>query len=53
MQLALRPVRMDSLYGQSVAHALSEAYERLLLDALRVYTTLLMRSDKVTRPESS
>lgn len=48
MQVALQPVRMDFLYGQSFKQALPEAYERLLLDALRGDATLFMRSDEVT-----
>ena len=48
MQLALQPVHMDFLYGQSFKQALPEAYERLLLDALRGDATLFMRSDEVT-----
>ena len=48
MQLELQPVRMDFLYGQSFKQALPEAYERLLLDALRGDATLFMRSDEVT-----
>ena len=48
MQLTLQPVRMDFVYGQSFKQALPEAYERLLLDALRGDATLFMRSDEVT-----
>jgi glucose-6-phosphate 1-dehydrogenase len=48
MQLSLQPVRMDFLYGQSFKQTLPEAYERLLLDALRGDATLFMRSDEVT-----
>ncbi len=48
MQLALQPVRMDFLYGKSFRQVLPEAYERLLLDALRGDATLFMRSDEVT-----
>lgn len=48
MQLALQPVRMEFLYEQSFRQALPEAYERLLLDALRGDATLFMRSDEVT-----
>ena len=47
MQLALEPVSMDFNYKQSVKEALPEAYERLLLDALRGDATLFMRSDEV------
>ena len=38
---------MDFLYGQSFKQPLPEAYERLLLDALRGDATLFMRSDEV------
>ncbi|MCI0457220.1 MAG: glucose-6-phosphate dehydrogenase [Gemmataceae bacterium] len=48
MQLALQPVRMEFRYGESFRQALPEAYERLLLDALRGDATLFMRSDEVT-----
>ena len=48
MQLALEPVRMDFDYGTSFGQALPEAYERLLLDALRGDASLFMRSDEVT-----
>ena len=48
MQLALQPVHMDFRYGESFGQALPEAYERLLLDALRGDATLFMRSDEVT-----
>jgi glucose-6-phosphate 1-dehydrogenase len=47
MQLTLQPVHMDFRYEQSFGHALPEAYERLLLDALRGDQTLFMRSDEV------
>jgi glucose-6-phosphate 1-dehydrogenase len=48
MQLALRPVRMEFLYGRSFKETLPDAYERLLLDALRGDATLFTRSDEVT-----
>ncbi len=47
MQLTLQPVHMDFRYGESFGQALPEAYERLLLDALRGDATLFMRSDEV------
>ena len=47
MQLALEPVSMDFNYKRSVKEALPEAYERLLLDAVRGDATLFMRSDEV------
>ena len=48
MQLALQPARMDFRYGESFDPGLPEAYERLLLDALRGDAALFMRSDEVT-----
>lgn len=48
MQLTLQPVRMNFHYGQSFQQALPDAYERLLLDALRGDQTLFTRSDEVT-----
>jgi glucose-6-phosphate 1-dehydrogenase len=47
MQLDLHPVRFDFDYGKSFHRALPEAYERLLLDALRGDATLFMRSDEL------
>lgn len=47
MQLDLHPVRFEFDYGQSFTRALPEAYERLLLDALRGDATLFMRSDEL------
>jgi glucose-6-phosphate 1-dehydrogenase len=47
MQLTLQPVHMDFRYGESFGQALPEAYERLLLDALRGDQTLFTRSDEV------
>jgi glucose-6-phosphate 1-dehydrogenase len=47
MVLELHPVRMDFLYGASFREGLPEAYERLLLDAMRGDATLFMRSDEV------
>jgi len=38
---------MDFVYDRSFAIALPEAYEHLLLDALRGDSTLFMRSDEV------
>lgn len=48
MQLALEPVRMEFRYGESFQEVLPEAYERLLLDALRGDQALFTRSDEVT-----
>ena len=47
MQLTLQPVHMDFRYGDSFDQAVPEAYERLLLDALRGDQTLFTRSDEV------
>ncbi len=47
MQLDLHPVEFDFTYGKSFQAELPEAYERLLLDALRGDATLFMRSDEL------
>ena len=47
MQLNLHPVRFEFDYDGSFPQGLPEAYERLLLDALRGDATLFMRSDEV------
>ena len=47
MQLDLEPVRFEFEYGRTFQHGLPEAYERLLLDALRGDATLFMRSDEL------
>jgi glucose-6-phosphate 1-dehydrogenase len=47
MQLDLHPVRFEFAYDGSFEQALPEAYERLLLDALRGDKTLFMRSDEL------
>jgi glucose-6-phosphate 1-dehydrogenase len=47
MQFDLHPVRFEFDYGKSFNGALPEAYERLLLEALRGDATLFMRSDEV------
>jgi glucose-6-phosphate 1-dehydrogenase len=47
MQLDLSPVRFDFDYAASFEGTLPEAYERLLLDALRGDSTLFMRSDEL------
>jgi len=47
MNLDLLPVRMDFDYRNSFHVELPEAYERLLLDALRGDATLFMRSDEL------
>jgi glucose-6-phosphate 1-dehydrogenase len=48
MSLDLYPVRMEFQYERAFGQALPEAYERLLLDALRGDATLFMRSDELT-----
>jgi len=47
MQLVLHPVRFEFDYGHTFGIELPEAYERLLLDALRGDATLFMRSDEL------
>jgi glucose-6-phosphate 1-dehydrogenase len=47
MQLDLHPVEFDFDYGNSFHAELPEAYERLLLEALRGDATLFMRSDEL------
>ncbi|MBX9584826.1 MAG: glucose-6-phosphate dehydrogenase [Gemmataceae bacterium] len=47
MRLALGPVAMSFGYAGSFAEPVPEAYERLLLDALRGDPTLFLRSDEV------
>ena len=47
MQLQLDEVRMDFVYGEAFHARSPEAYERLLLDALRGDASLFTRSDEV------
>ncbi|HOA74113.1 MAG TPA: glucose-6-phosphate dehydrogenase [Phycisphaerae bacterium] len=47
MLFQIHPVQMDFLYNRSFKVKIPEAYERLLLDALRGDSTLFMRSDEV------
>jgi glucose-6-phosphate 1-dehydrogenase len=47
MQLNLHPVRFEFDYNKSFPQELPEAYERLLLDALRGDATLFMRSEEL------
>ncbi len=47
MQFMLHPVRFEFDYGKAFQLELPEAYERLLLDALRGDPTLFMRSDEL------
>jgi glucose-6-phosphate 1-dehydrogenase len=43
----IQPVHLDFLYGATFADAVPEAYERLLLDAMRGESTLFTRTDEV------
>ena len=45
--LQVRPVVMDFLYGESFGAPSSDAYERLLLDAMRGDATLFTRDDEI------
>ena len=47
MQFQIQPVTMDFHYGDAFREDLPEAYERLLLDALRGDSTLFMRADEI------
>ncbi|MBN2311394.1 MAG: glucose-6-phosphate dehydrogenase [Candidatus Hydrogenedentes bacterium] len=47
MDFHIQPVTMDFNYGQAFSGSLPEAYERLLLDALRGDSTLFMRGDEI------
>ncbi|MCI0456542.1 MAG: glucose-6-phosphate dehydrogenase [Gemmataceae bacterium] len=47
MGLDLHPVRFEFDYNQTFRQPLPEAYERLILEALRGDSTLFMRSDEV------
>ncbi|MCP4641261.1 MAG: glucose-6-phosphate dehydrogenase [bacterium] len=47
MDFQLQPVTMDFNYGRTFSEGLPEAYERLLLDALRGDSTLFTRSDEI------
>jgi glucose-6-phosphate 1-dehydrogenase len=47
MSLDLQMMRMEFDYKRSFEHPLPEAYERLILDALRGDPTLFMRSDEL------
>lgn len=47
MKIQLEDVHMDFFYGQSFQQRSPEAYERLLLDALRGDASLFTRSDEV------
>jgi glucose-6-phosphate 1-dehydrogenase len=43
----IQPVHLDFLYGATFSGAVPEAYERLLLDAMRGDATLFTRTDEV------
>ena len=45
--MQIRTVHMDFAYGGAFRMALPEAYERLILDAMRGDTTLFTRSDEI------
>ncbi|MGE0820595.1 MAG: glucose-6-phosphate dehydrogenase [Candidatus Binatia bacterium] len=47
MKIQLEDVRMDFVYGRAFQQRSPEAYERLLLDALRGDASLFTRSDEV------
>jgi glucose-6-phosphate 1-dehydrogenase len=46
-QMRIRPVNMEFLYGTSFMSQSPEAYERLILDAMRGDATLFTRNDEV------
>jgi glucose-6-phosphate 1-dehydrogenase len=46
-RMAIRPVNMEFLYGTSFMSQSPEAYERLILDAMRGDATLFTRDDEV------
>ena len=46
-RMAIRPVQMEFLYGSAFLSQSPEAYERLILDALRGDATLFTRNDEV------
>jgi glucose-6-phosphate 1-dehydrogenase len=45
--MRIRPVNMEFLYGTSFMSQSPEAYERLILDAMRGDATLFTRNDEV------
>jgi glucose-6-phosphate 1-dehydrogenase len=45
--MRIRPVNMEFLYGSAFMSQSPEAYERLILDAMRGDATLFTRSDEV------
>jgi glucose-6-phosphate 1-dehydrogenase len=46
-QMRIRPVNMEFLYGTAFLSESPEAYERLILDAMRGDATLFTRNDEV------
>ena len=46
-RMRIRPVNMEFLYGTSFVSQSPEAYERLILDAMRGDATLFTRDDEV------
>ena len=46
-RMRIRPVNMEFLYGTSFMSQSPEAYERLILDAMRGEATLFTRNDEV------
>ena len=46
-RMQLRPVNMEFLYGTSFLSQSPEAYERLIMDAMRGDATLFTRNDEV------
>jgi glucose-6-phosphate 1-dehydrogenase len=46
-RMAIRPVNMEFLYGTAFLSESPEAYERLILDAMRGDATLFTRNDEV------
>ena len=47
MRMRIRPVNMEFLYGTSFLSQSPEAYERLIMDAMRGDATLFTRNDEV------
>ena len=45
--MAIRPVNMEFLYGSAFLSQSPEAYERLIMDAMRGDATLFTRDDEV------
>ena len=45
--MAIRPVNMEFLYGSAFLSQSPEAYERLILDAMRGDATLFTRNDEI------